>query len=118
MGQSNLQNNPGLSSASSYLKNVFVRCPTSSEITIPVEHFAPMKKLRLLQIDHVELQGNLELLPSDLKWIQWRGCPLKDVPASFLSRQLAVLDLSDSGIRRVHTLGNKKVSLLISSSMC
>ncbi|KAH0878419.1 hypothetical protein Bca4012_071546 [Brassica carinata] len=108
VGQSNLQNNPGLSSAFSYLKNVFVRCPTSSEITIPVEHFAPMKKLRLLQIDHVELQGNLELLPSDLKWIQWRGCPLKDVPASFLSRQLAVLDLSDSGIRRVHTLGNKK----------
>ncbi|KAL0695327.1 hypothetical protein Bca4012_062507 [Brassica carinata] len=88
-------------------KKKFVRCPTSSEITIPVEHFAPMKKLRLLQINHVELVGNLELLPPDLKWIQWRGCPLKDVPPSLLSRQLAVVDLSESGIRRVHTLRNK-----------
>ncbi|XP_033135704.1 disease resistance protein TAO1 isoform X2 [Brassica rapa] len=92
-----LDDNPGTSSVCSYLKNILK--PTRTENTIPVEHFVPMKKLRLLQINHVELQGNLELLPSDLKWIQWRGCPLKDVPASFLSRQLAVLDLSESGIR-------------------
>ncbi|KAJ0257742.1 Toll/interleukin-1 receptor homology (TIR) domain-containing protein [Hirschfeldia incana] len=98
-----LNDDPGDSSVFSYVKNVFIRCPTSSENTIPVEHFAPMKKLRLLQINHVELQGNLDLLPPDLKWIQWRGCPLKDVPPSFLSRQLAVLDLSESGIRRLRS---------------
>ncbi|KAF3488194.1 hypothetical protein F2Q69_00054393 [Brassica cretica] len=37
----------------------------SSVITISVEHFVLMKKLRLLQISHVELQGNLNLLPAD-----------------------------------------------------
>ncbi|KAF8086735.1 hypothetical protein N665_0613s0004 [Sinapis alba] len=104
--QSNLHDNPGISAAFSNLKNIFK--PTSTENTIPVEHFAPMIKLRLLQINHVELKGNLELFPPDLKWIQWRGCPLKDVPPSFLSRQLAVLDLSESGIRRVHSFPNKK----------
>nr|VDC61945.1 unnamed protein product [Brassica rapa] len=91
--------------------------PTSTENTIPVEHFVPMKKLRLLQINHVELQGNLELLPSDLKWIQWRGCPLKDVPASFLSRQLAVLDLSESGIRRFQSFQPKIVGLQVEGNL-
>lgn len=114
IASSNLQNNPGISSAVSYVKNMFVKFPEeektkTSEITIPIEPFAPMEKLRLLQINHVELEGDLKLLPSELKWIQWRDCPLKDVPPVFLDRQLAVLDLSESGIRRVQTLWFKKV---------
>ncbi|KAG2310668.1 hypothetical protein Bca52824_022225 [Brassica carinata] len=80
----NLHENPGIRTVFSYLKNKFVGFPSeekpkSSEITIPVEPFAPMTKLRLLQINHVELAGNLKLLPPEIKWIQWRGCPLKDV---------------------------------------
>ncbi|WZZ10699.1 hypothetical protein YC2023_096620 [Brassica napus] len=109
-----LHDKPGIRSVFSYLKNKFVKFPAeekpkSSEITIPVEHFVPMKKLRLLQINHVELEGDLKLLPSELKWIQWRGCPLKDVPPVFLARQLAVLDLADSGIRRVQSLHRKEM---------
>ncbi|KAH0864421.1 LOW QUALITY PROTEIN: hypothetical protein HID58_081632 [Brassica napus] len=108
----NLHDKPGIRSVFSYLKNKFVKFPAeekpkSSEITTHVEPFVPMKKLRLLQINHVELEGDLKLLPSELKWIQWRGCPLKDVPPVFLARQLAVLDLADSGIRRMD--GNLKV---------
>ncbi|XP_056847504.1 disease resistance protein RPV1 isoform X2 [Raphanus sativus] len=110
---SNPQTNPGISSAVSYVKNKFIRFPEeekpkTSEITIPVEPFAPMKELRLLQINHVELEGDLKLLPSELKWIQWRDCPLKDVPPVLLAGKLAVLDLSESGIRRVQTSWFKK----------
>lgn len=113
---SNPQTNPGISSAVSYVKNKFIRFPEeekpkTSEITIPVEPFAPMKELRLLQINHVELEGDLKLLPSELKWIQWRDCPLKDVPPVLLAGKLAVLDLSESGIRRVQTSWFKKVKL-------
>ncbi|KAG2265474.1 hypothetical protein Bca52824_072553 [Brassica carinata] len=50
----------GISSAFSYMMK-----DESSVITISVEHFVLMKKLRLLQISHVELQGNLNLLPAD-----------------------------------------------------
>ncbi|KAF8081016.1 hypothetical protein N665_0909s0003 [Sinapis alba] len=114
IASSNLQNNPGISSAVSYVKNMFVKFPEeekpkTSEITIPVEPFVPMKELRLLQINHVELEGDLKLLPSGLKWIQWRDCPLKDVPPVFLAGKLAVLDLSESGIRRFQSLWFKKV---------
>lgn len=113
---SNPQTNPGISSAVSYVKNMFVKFPEeekpkTSEITIHVEPFVPMKELRLLQINHVGLEGDLKLLPSELKWIQWRDCPLKDVPPVFLAGKLAVLDLSDSGIRRVQTSWFKKVKL-------
>ncbi|CAG7864777.1 unnamed protein product [Brassica rapa] len=116
----NLHDNPGIRAVFSYLKNKFVGFPAeekpkSSENTIPVEPFVPMTKLRLLQINHVELAGNLERLPSELKWIQWRGCPLKEVPLNLLARQLAVLDLAESAIRRIQSLhiegvdGNLKV---------
>ncbi|VVA90428.1 unnamed protein product [Arabis nemorensis] len=110
----NLHNNPGISSAFNYLKNKFVRFPAeekpkSSEITIPVKPFVPMTKLRLLQINNVELEGNLTLLPSELKWIQWKGCPLENLPPDFLARQLGVLDLSESGVRRIQSLQRKRV---------
>ncbi|KAL1218975.1 Disease resistance protein RPV1 [Cardamine amara subsp. amara] len=104
----NLHNNSDIKSMFSYMKNIFVRSPAEkkpkrSEITIPVKHFEPMKKLRLLQINNVELEGDLKLLPSELKWIQWRGCPLENLPPDFLGRELAVLDLSDSGIRQIQS---------------
>ncbi|KAL9307431.1 putative TIR domain, P-loop containing nucleoside triphosphate hydrolase [Arabidopsis thaliana] len=110
---SNLRNNPGIYSVFNYLKNKLVRFPAEekpkrSEITIPVESFAPMKKLRLLQINNVELEGDLKLLPSELKWIQWKGFPLENLPPDILSRQLGVLDLSESGVRRVKTLPRKR----------
>ncbi|CAH2033796.1 unnamed protein product [Thlaspi arvense] len=110
----NLHDKLSIKSVCSYLKNKFIpfpeeEKPKSSEITIPVEPFVPMTKLRLLQINHVELEGDLKLLPSELKWIQWKGCPLKDVPPVFLAGRLAVLDLSESGIRRVQSLHSKRV---------
>ncbi|KFK25453.1 hypothetical protein AALP_AA8G117100 [Arabis alpina] len=114
MALTNVQNNQGINSMCSYLRNKFIRFreeqkPKSSEITIRVEPFIPMTKLRLLQINHVKLEGNLKLLPSELKWIQWKGCPLKNIPPDFLCGQLAVLDLSESGIRRVQNSRSKRV---------
>ncbi|KFK44611.1 hypothetical protein AALP_AA1G281200 [Arabis alpina] len=110
----NSQKNPGINSLCSFLKNIFIRFqeaekPKSSQITIPVKSFVPMKKLRLLQINNVELEGSLKRLPSTLKWIQWKGCPLINLPPDFLAGQLAVLDLSESGIRRVQSLSSNRV---------
>ncbi|EOA39485.1 hypothetical protein CARUB_v10008094mg [Capsella rubella] len=110
----NLQNNPGIKSMYSYLKNKFIpfqeeEKPKCYEITIRVEPFVPMNKLRLLQINHVNLEGNLKLLPSELKWIQWKGCPLENLPPDFLAGQIAVVDLSESRIRRVQNIHSKGV---------
>uniref|UniRef100_A0A1J3H0M9 Protein SUPPRESSOR OF npr1-1, CONSTITUTIVE 1 n=1 Tax=Noccaea caerulescens TaxID=107243 RepID=A0A1J3H0M9_NOCCA len=110
----NLYDNPGIKSCFKYLKNKILGFPAeekpkSSEITIPIDPFVRMTKLRLLQINHVELKGDLSLLPSELKWLQWKGCPLETLPPEFLAKQLAVLDLSECGIRRVQSLHSKGV---------
>ncbi|CAH8337032.1 unnamed protein product [Eruca vesicaria subsp. sativa] len=110
----NLHEKTGITTVFSYLKNKVLGFPSeekpkTTEITIPVEPFAPMTKLRLLQVNHVELAGDLKLLPSELKWMQWRGCPLKVVPLNLLAGQLAVLDLAESGIRSIQSSRSRGV---------
>ena len=70
--------------------------------------FQPMVTLRLLQINHVQLGGNFKNVPAELKWLQWKGCPLKTLPSTFSPRKLTVLDLSESKVERVWG-HNKKV---------
>ncbi|KAM1608933.1 hypothetical protein EV1_020836 [Malus domestica] len=40
--------------------------------------------------------GKFKFLPPELKWLQWKGCPMKFLPSDFSPRRLAVLDLSNS----------------------
>ncbi|XP_042487235.1 disease resistance protein RPV1-like [Macadamia integrifolia] len=63
--------------------------------------FQAMVNLRLLQIDNVNLEGAFKHFPPDLKWLQWKKCPLKVLPSDFCPRKLAVLDLSESKIKQV-----------------
>ncbi|ONI30632.1 hypothetical protein PRUPE_1G263600 [Prunus persica] len=56
------------------------------------------KRERLLQINYLNLEGRFKFLPAELKWLQWKGCPLKSLPSDFSPRQLAVLDLPRSKI--------------------
>ncbi|KAF8407999.1 hypothetical protein HHK36_007139 [Tetracentron sinense] len=71
------------------------------EVKLCTKPFEPMKSLRLLQINHVNLEGKFELVPAKLKWLQWKGCPLEALPSDFCPQELAVLDLSESRIKRV-----------------
>ncbi|KAH0754010.1 hypothetical protein KY290_024280 [Solanum tuberosum] len=74
---------------------------TTNGSTFHTRAFQCMVKLRLLQINHVKLVGDFKLLPADLKWLQWKGCPLEVIPPELLSRKIAVLDLSESMITQV-----------------
>ncbi|WMV28561.1 hypothetical protein MTR67_021946 [Solanum verrucosum] len=74
---------------------------TANGLTFHTRAFQCMVKLRLLQINHVKLVGDFKLLPADLKWLQWKGCPLDIIPPELLSRKIAVLDLSESKITQV-----------------
>ncbi|XP_055810182.1 disease resistance protein RPV1-like isoform X2 [Solanum dulcamara] len=88
-----------------YLKKVLEKCigrgRTANGLTFHTRDFQCMVKLRLLQINRVKLVGNFKLFPADLKWLQWKGCPLKVIPPKLLSRKIAVLDLSESMITQV-----------------
>lgn len=74
---------------------------TESPVVLCTKPFESMTSLRLLQINHVKLEGKFKFLPAELKWLQWKGCPLKTLPSDYCPRQLAVLDLSDSRIEQI-----------------
>ncbi|XP_019158108.1 PREDICTED: disease resistance protein TAO1-like [Ipomoea nil] len=63
--------------------------------------FKAMANLRLLRINYAELLGNFKFFPAEMKWLQWKGCPLQCIPSEFWPRDIAVLDLSDSNITHV-----------------
>ncbi|KAF8407994.1 hypothetical protein HHK36_007134 [Tetracentron sinense] len=101
-----LQRWPNFTSTTSYLKEMFknfshCQAEEEKEVKLCTKPFEPMKSLRLLQINHVNLEGKFELVPAKLKWLQWKGCPLEALPSDFCSPELAILDLSESKIKSV-----------------
>jgi len=58
-----------------------------------------MKRLRLLQLDHVQLTGNYGYLSKQLRWICWQGFPSKYIPKSFYLDGAVVIDLKHSNLQ-------------------
>ncbi|KAK9935594.1 hypothetical protein M0R45_022691 [Rubus argutus] len=99
----NFWRSPGFTSALTYLKerhkaHLQSQAEKKSEVTISSQPLGAMVNLRLLQINNVNLEGSFKFLPAELKWLQWKCCPLRSLPFDFLPPQLAVLDLSHSNI--------------------
>ncbi|XP_042501781.1 disease resistance protein RPV1-like [Macadamia integrifolia] len=82
------------------------------QIKMCTKMFRPMLNLRLLQINHVNLEGDFKHLPANLKWLQWKGCPLEALPSDFCPRKLAVIDLSESKIKQVQFKMAKELQVM------
>ncbi|KAL5761915.1 hypothetical protein ACOSP7_018179 [Xanthoceras sorbifolium] len=95
-----------------YLKEKYKKFlqPIERELVLCTKPFESMISLRLLQINHVKLEGKFKFLPAELKWLQWKECTVKSLPSDFSPSQLAVLDLSESGIERVWGSYTNKVA--------
>ncbi|KAK1362140.1 Disease resistance protein TAO1 [Heracleum sosnowskyi] len=101
IARSNLQKNPGVVSALAYLKLRFKDyCEREGEIVFFTKSFEPMINLRMLYISNVTLKGNFKHFPAELKWLQWRKCPLDYLP-SFYPQELTVLDLAESKLKNI-----------------
>lgn len=84
-----------------YLKELFktwFHPGAEKDVILHTKAFDPMVNLRLLQINHVKFGGSLRFKPGELKWLQWKGCSLKNLPYGFCLQDLAILDLSESKI--------------------
>lgn len=61
-----------------------------------------MKKLRLLQLDSVDLIGDYGCLSNQLRWVKWQGfTSFNYIPDDFYQRNLVAIDLKHSNIRQV-----------------
>ncbi|KAH1150560.1 hypothetical protein GLYMA_16G087100v4 [Glycine max] len=61
--------------------------------------FEEMKRLRLLQLDHVQLTGDYGYLSKQLRWISWQGFPSKYIPNNFYLEGVIAMDLKHSNLR-------------------
>ncbi|CAL2231556.1 unnamed protein product [Prunus armeniaca] len=115
----NFRRGPTFTSAVTYLKERYkaylqTKAEKKREVTIFSKPLRAMVNLRLLQINDLNLEGCFKFLPAELKWLQWKGCPLKSLPSDFSPRQLAVLDLPRSKIESLwHGRGNKLAEKLM-----
>lgn len=58
-----------------------------------------MKRLKLLQLNHVQLDGDYKYLSKQLTWLCWRGFPEVIIQKEFLNnRNLVFIDLRYSNL--------------------
>ncbi|ESW25873.1 hypothetical protein PHAVU_003G072500 [Phaseolus vulgaris] len=100
-----LQWRPSLRNIPGYIKQCLKthlkpQTEENKEFILHTKSFESMVNLRQLQINNLKLQG--KFLPSELKWLQWQGCPLERMPLKSWPRELAVLDLKNS--KKMETL--------------
>ncbi|MCI18744.1 TMV resistance protein N-like, partial [Trifolium medium] len=60
-----------------------------------------MKKLRLLQLAGVQLDGDFEYLSRNLRWLSWNGFPLSCIPTNFYQGNLVSIELENSNLSHV-----------------
>lgn len=96
-----------------YKKYVQDRKEKAKQVILHTKHFQPMVSLRLLQINYSRLEGKFRCLPLGLKWLQWKQCPLRNMPSYYCPSELAVLDLSESKIKTLWGSHKNKVCFLL-----
>ncbi|TQE04824.1 hypothetical protein C1H46_009538 [Malus baccata] len=76
--------------------------PSSNMPSFCTEAFANMKKLRLLQLRNLQLNGEYKHLPKELIWLCWKRCPLKSIPDDFFDQpRLVILEITFSKLVQV-----------------
>ncbi|CAL0328928.1 unnamed protein product [Lupinus luteus] len=63
--------------------------------------FEKMTRLRLLQLDQVQVDGDYGYIPKHLRWVYWKGFPLKCTPDNFYLGNVVALDLRHSNLKLV-----------------
>jgi len=58
-----------------------------------------MKKLRLLQLSGVQLDGYFKYLSRNLRWLCWNEFPLTFMPTNFYQNNLVSIQLENSNIK-------------------
>ncbi|KAK2986986.1 hypothetical protein RJ640_024884 [Escallonia rubra] len=67
-----------------------------NDVQLETSAFKGMSELRLLLINYVQLTGGYTVFPKKLRWLCWRGFPLKSIPINFPLESLVVIDMRNS----------------------
>ncbi|XP_058216948.1 disease resistance protein RPV1-like [Rhododendron vialii] len=94
----------------------------SNQVALEADAFARMRKLKLLQLNHIDISGPYKKFPKELRWLCWHGFPLKSIPCDFPLESLVALDMQYGRLKNVWE-GTKiwetaKVKRNLRSSIC
>ncbi|CAL9028552.1 unnamed protein product [Prunus brigantina] len=74
---------------------------SSEKASFSTEAFSKMSKLKLLQLNYVELTGEYKFLSKNLRWLCWHGFLLDSIPGDFDLTRLVAMDLQFSKLKIV-----------------
>lgn len=60
-----------------------------------------MRKLRLLQLNYVQLSGSYKNFPQGLRWLCMHGFPLSYIPLDLQMDNIVALDMSNSKLKQL-----------------
>jgi len=84
----------------------------TSGVSFSTETFEKMKRLRLLQLDHVQLAGDYGHLPKHLRWVHWKAFSLTHIPENFYQENIVAIDLRYSYLKLVWKVPQVYVHIL------
>ncbi|CAK8533380.1 unnamed protein product [Lathyrus sativus] len=83
------------------VEGLALKFPIANSECFSTKAFKKMKKLRLLQLVGVELDGDFDYLSRNLRWLCWNGFPLTCLPSNFYQGKLVSIELENSNMRFV-----------------
>ncbi|XP_058755507.1 disease resistance protein RUN1-like [Vicia villosa] len=83
------------------IEGLVLKLPIASSKCFSTKAFKKMKRLRLLQLAGVKLDGDFEYLSRNLRWLCWNGFPLTCIPSDFYQGNIVSMELENSNMRFV-----------------
>lgn len=83
------------------IEGLALKWQSTNELHVNTKAFKKMKKLRLLQLDHVHVVGDYEYLSKNLRRVCWQGFPLKHMPDNLYQENVISIELKCSTISQV-----------------
>ncbi|KEH25073.1 putative TIR domain, winged helix-turn-helix DNA-binding domain-containing protein [Medicago truncatula] len=95
------------------IKGLALKLPRSNEKCFSTKAFKKMKRLRLLQLAGVNLDGDFEYLSRNLIWLSWNGCCLPHIPENFYRENLVSIELENSNVKLLWKVAQRMEKLKI-----
>lgn len=83
------------------VEGLILNLQRTGRVSFSTNVFQDMKKLRLLQLDRVDLTGDLGYLSKQLSWVNWQRSTFRFIPDDFDQRNLNVFELKYSNVKQV-----------------
>ena len=87
--------------ATKAIKGLALNLSKNNTLSISAEAFKEMKRLYLLQLNHVQLTGDYKYVSTELRWLCWHGFTLENMPMNLCLQKIVAIDLKWSNLTKV-----------------